>query len=1116
MCVYTKVFCIMIIDQSRKMQDSEKGGLSAKGLRKKLYRSLRERGHIDSMKSQLREKIVNELSLGSLTGTPSSIPRVPEESSLLLRAANSLVVDHLGKCGYDYSLSVFKPESGCDHEKVFTTRDLLQLLNISPQSKLYKTLIQNIPSYQKKGFLWQLLCEISSYHSNSTQNEAIQTEPIHLGPISSLDKKLQQVESAYESEGDLAYRGKSRTAEERILSYQRQLEERSRNERKVEFERFRDTELARMRLEEQNNCRKQIDAARREMEQLYQNKSDGLLERERHAIERLQRQQEISERETFNQRQSILEEIQLVRQREADLKRQGEINAREKRLQEEKLESLQNTLREREKAVTRLELDFDNKLEDQINRYKIQEQSRLLEKQRHLEAQEARLTEETRSLANERLSIENTTKELQEKRIQVKEFESQLQQMRQETITMQSQKDVLNDKVRQMLDYPNLRSENAVLKNEIEATKMRLAESKYEVEQERKKHEDLLRETRERLSMPSPETVLLQRELDRARDHVKQEKAVAEHQVQEIQRQLKEELERNKDLMSKYEEQSLQKKEMTRELEDLRHQLLQTQQALNNEIYRNPKPSTAQRSRVRFDQDEVPVHDTTQHPTDLYFDTSLRKTLVEPGLLLEMDLDSYNLDNSAPPFVQSQHVLDDFDRILGPINGSGGHSRHFSTQDPQDSNDVSKDVVQETRERLQDLEREAENLEANYRRFQTRIIDADGLDAQAQYASKNRDTFRSIMATHTPVSSPPRQTLTQHSPIRSTYHSPSRTPWASAGRPLSSTPYKERRKIDVELHSPPTLDPQLETHATNLPSFGLSALTNVSSPENRDIRERPQFGDFPKDRKQSDDGQRTESDDFTKQWEQPDFRGGEDKQPGDIALSDLDARPGSPSVMVVHVAGSQHSDELDNQAVKGEGDRRSGILGDHQPINLQGEPAEPDDKQGQASKKSDEFFDSIEQNKQKEQEEKRRQEEEDRRWEEERRQRQEERRKRDEEERLRQERELAELQKKEESKETVPVTTTENKVEQEKDGKDIKKDEEAVGMEESGIDPVMQKYMQMVQQQKTQEKKVATKAVGLWKQNSKERMSPPTSDHDISLVSEPKSIGGGSDDDFEW
>lgn len=39
-------------------------------------------------------------------------------SSLLIDASNSLVADHLRRCGYEYSLSVFYPESGLEKDKV--------------------------------------------------------------------------------------------------------------------------------------------------------------------------------------------------------------------------------------------------------------------------------------------------------------------------------------------------------------------------------------------------------------------------------------------------------------------------------------------------------------------------------------------------------------------------------------------------------------------------------------------------------------------------------------------------------------------------------------------------------------------------------------------------------------------------------------------------------------------------------------------------------------------------------------------------------------------------------------------------------------------------------------
>ena len=42
----------------------------------------------------------------------------PEESTLFQQAADSLVAEHLKLCNYEYSLSVFLPESGFSRDKV--------------------------------------------------------------------------------------------------------------------------------------------------------------------------------------------------------------------------------------------------------------------------------------------------------------------------------------------------------------------------------------------------------------------------------------------------------------------------------------------------------------------------------------------------------------------------------------------------------------------------------------------------------------------------------------------------------------------------------------------------------------------------------------------------------------------------------------------------------------------------------------------------------------------------------------------------------------------------------------------------------------------------------------
>uniref|UniRef100_A0A7N4P069 LisH domain-containing protein n=1 Tax=Sarcophilus harrisii TaxID=9305 RepID=A0A7N4P069_SARHA len=130
----------------------ETQALSQDELRKRLYQTFKNRGILDTLKTQLRNQLIHELMHPVLSGEvqPQSIP--VEGSSLLVGASNSLVADHLRRCGYEYSLSVFFPESGLEKEKIFTMQDLLQLIKINPKSSFYKSLTSKIQKENQKGF----------------------------------------------------------------------------------------------------------------------------------------------------------------------------------------------------------------------------------------------------------------------------------------------------------------------------------------------------------------------------------------------------------------------------------------------------------------------------------------------------------------------------------------------------------------------------------------------------------------------------------------------------------------------------------------------------------------------------------------------------------------------------------------------------------------------------------------------------------------------------------------------------------------------------------------------------------------------------------------------------
>ena len=71
------------------------------------------------MQSQLRNRLIKELQETAGKDDLAELHGQSENTETVCKlAANSLVADHLKRCNYEYSLSVFMPESGLQEHKV--------------------------------------------------------------------------------------------------------------------------------------------------------------------------------------------------------------------------------------------------------------------------------------------------------------------------------------------------------------------------------------------------------------------------------------------------------------------------------------------------------------------------------------------------------------------------------------------------------------------------------------------------------------------------------------------------------------------------------------------------------------------------------------------------------------------------------------------------------------------------------------------------------------------------------------------------------------------------------------------------------------------------------------
>ncbi|KAK3100460.1 hypothetical protein FSP39_020439 [Pinctada imbricata] len=1004
--------------------------MSAEELRNRLYHSLRDRGMVDSIKTQLRNSLVKELqqtTKGKLTGSEQ---RSAEEGSLLHRASNSLVADHLKNCKYDYSLSVFLPESGTARDKIFTTYDLLQILHISPHSRLYRKMASAEPG--RKGFLWQLLSEISALHANSIQECGVQTDLIKMGPISSLDEKLDGVEEFYSSQREENYRVGATAMEERLMSFQRTLEERYRTDLKLEVARIKDNESSRIRLEERDKLQREYDQQRRELERSYQQKSEALLQKERNSIERLQREQDIQEKEVFAQRQSLLSEIEVVRKREADVKREAEIIHREKRLEEQRIKDKESDLRRREHDVKRLETEYEQKLQNEMTKFKVEEQAKFLERSQNLEIRERRVKDEERRVRDEQERIQGMRDEMKDKTIRITELETRLQEEKHGEVSAMQQNELLNAKLRDMADYKHLKEQNAVQRTELETLRTRLAELLQMNERERGRQEEMIRELRR----PTPETLMLQRELEKTKESLRQELTLSEANKQQLEKRLQEEMDRNRDLLRRFEDQTNQMKEMNQELVDLRAQLSITHQALSNEVYKKPQEKEGPKRFHTSLHSAQPVIEDSDDEGDEFLNL--------PGG--EFRNKSPSPRRSARPRYEDNDVYNDVAIDLDlPSSGKKRIYPAFSEEDVSSVN--SADVVAEAKYRLRSLEKEAQNLESAYRDFHYNLTNPS---AGAE-RSRSPQRSRAKSPEHVPEN---KGTSSQHrvpSPAASPIH-----------RPMSSTPYQGRptaNGLDDSLHELTSSD-----RKERPPQFNLSTMSDEGKKDHR-VEERPR----------------------------------------PITVSDLEARPGSPSIVVVPGSRSSDDDVTPSEPEKVVKDVHLDTTprADFSPlVDVTPKRPPPGGKLAPISLDSawkSSPSDDKEEDKKKEEEERRKKDEEEelRKWEEERQRKEEERKQREKEA---WEREQRELQKLEEGRDTV-------------DGADAAEVKDK-GMGDLEIDPVMQQYMAMVQQQKDKEDETTKRVVDTWSKGHTRIVQETPSQSEVSVAEDIQ--GNDSDDDFGW
>ncbi|XP_068124482.1 centriole and centriolar satellite protein OFD1 isoform X3 [Hyperolius riggenbachi] len=670
------------------MSHSDHISLTQEELRRRLYQTFKNKGVLDSLKTQLRNQLIQDLKHAHKK-EPLQSSDMPRDT-LVHQACNSLVANYLTRCGYEYSLSVFYPECGLEKDKVLNIHDLMQLMKINPDSRLYKSLMSSVQNSDAKGFLIQILTELIDHHLNQDGKD-VDTQTVASSPYKeSIVDKLKFIDEKF----DELYpkRSKSESLEGKLAAYRREIEEQLQQEMSQKLKHFKDVEIAKIKLEEREKSQKEISDLRRELEKTYQSKLEGLVQREKNAVERLQKQQEIESKEVYAQRQILLNEIEVVRSREIELRQRMEGFELTQKLQEDKNKTMDDFLRKRELEVKNIEDTFEQKLKNELLRYQIELKEEYLTKSHKVNDDDRKNREEAARLREDTIIINMKKQELEQALSRTKHLEMEVDTLRAQMSAVTHQNHHLTDKLKEFADYPLVQEEKVELEAQVKLLKKQLDELQ--------KENHVLRE---RISQPSGEFLSLQDDLKRMEAARKFDQDEFKIQREILEKQLELEMERGLEMKMQLLNREEALKRLNIQVEQLDFQLRQTQQALES----------------------VPSIPKAPHRSVLHFPAN--QTVRPDASINTLPLRSRFMDS----IVETGGIADLKHRHLEGTRSS--------------SPDSDLEFVANTKARIKELEKEAEMVEDAFRNYQNRVIHAASTPSYPHTATAtNRGYFTSV------------------------------------------------------------------------------------------------------------------------------------------------------------------------------------------------------------------------------------------------------------------------------------------------------------------------------------------------------------------------------------
>lgn len=313
-------------------------------LKSNLKDALKKSGVLDTVKAKIRREFISNMHHPSKASfNPAANPK-----SLFDRALYSSIYHCLKSRGFLNSLSVFAAECGIENQSPLSEPDVVQALQYGLRSSIYQAVKSKLDSENSGPSVLELLIrEGVKKTTNGTRDSVVQTESTQT-VRDFLAEQTVELHKKYMDQLEQDRKAPVRSVEERMVSFERDCEDRYRRDLEMHVEHVRTEEMARVRAEEQLQARADREKLRRDLEDEYRQRISLYAQREEELTRSAFTKEKTLERSLYEGRQQILREMEEVKMREQAGVKKIELETQGLQSLEKRLKETQSLLRSRE------------------------------------------------------------------------------------------------------------------------------------------------------------------------------------------------------------------------------------------------------------------------------------------------------------------------------------------------------------------------------------------------------------------------------------------------------------------------------------------------------------------------------------------------------------------------------------------------------------------------------------------------------------------------------------------------------------------------------------------------------------------------------------------------